>query len=328
MRRHHLLLLSALLAAACSRSRDESGRERAFAAAEGTREAAPAFDPAHPETALALGPEEVARRLGSFEWTSAVDWTVSRGGDAPARVHVAERHRVRQSAAGEFEVEDDLDPGLGEGSETGRHLVFVGGMTYARDKYAPFGAFRERSADHGRDARRYRDESFGALADLARLCGPALAIEPAGDATVLGRPARRYRLALAKDAPPPPAPEPRTFGAGGPDADTKARLAFLDGRVPLAIDGELVADAETGVPLRARLRGTFGTKADPSARAQVDLVTQVRALGSSVGAVAAPKALPDARKPPGVSDALEAAGLKQRGEREMGRAEPREEGGE
>jgi hypothetical protein len=199
-------------------------------------------------------------------------------------------------------------------------------MTYARSKYAPFGGFRERPTDRGRDARRYRDESFGALADLARLCGPALAFEPAGDATFLGRPARRYRLALAREPAATPAAATASPGPE-PDADTRARRAFLEGRQPLALEGELLADAATGVPLRAHLKGTFAVKDDRSTRAQVDLVAQVRTLGAAVGAISAPKgALPDARKPPGVSDALEASGLKRGEKQEMGRAEPAGEG--
>jgi hypothetical protein len=326
------LALAAL--AACSGAKDEEdARDRVFSP-EGVAAPAPGgaaegpWDPARPEGSLALGPDEVARRLGSFEWTAAVEWSFSRAGDPPARVHALERHRVRQSATSEFEVESEIDPGLGEGSLSGRTVVFVGGVTYARSRYAPFGQFRERSTDRGRDARRARDETFGVLFDVARLYGPALALEPAGEAKVLDRFGRRYRLALRKEALAAEKPaDGRAFPAGGPDPDTRRRLAFLEGAVPLAADGELVLDAETGAPLRARLRGAFGVEGEKTARAQVEIVAQVRALGAAVGAVAAPKgALPDARKPSGVSEALEAAGLKERGEREMGRAEPAEEG--
>jgi hypothetical protein len=320
------LALAALLA--CSRGQDEEGRSRVFASEAGSGPESEVPLDGSPEASLALGPDEVARRIGSFEWTAAVEWSFSRPGDPPARVHALERHRVRQSATGEFEVESEIDPGLGEGSLSGRTVIFVGGTTYARSRYAPFGRFRERPSDRGRDARRTRDESFGVLSDLARLYGPALAIAPEGEATVLGRAGRKYRLALAKQAAPPaPSADGRVFPGGEPDADTRRRLAFLEGPLPLAADGELVLDAETGIPLRARLRGAFGVTGDRTARAQVEVVAQVRALGAAVGAVVAPQgALPDARKPPGVSGALEAAGLKERGERAMGRAEPAEEG--
>jgi hypothetical protein len=323
-------LLVVALAAACSRGPDEAGKQRVFSAGEAARAVEGPFDWSRPDAALVLGAEEAARRIGSFEWTAAVEWTFSRAGDPPARVHALERHRVRQSATGEFEVESDLDPGLGEGSETGKHLVYVGGMTYARSRAAPFGAFRERPTDRGRDARRFRDETFGVVADVARLYGQALVLQPAGETTMLGRPARRYRIALAKNAAAPPpasAQDGRTFPQGGPDADTRRRLAFLEGAVPLALDGELVADAETGVPLRTRLKGALGVKDDPAARAQLEISAQVKSLGSGIAAIAPPKgALPDERKPPGVSGALEASGLKQRGEKAMGREEPGEEG--
>jgi hypothetical protein len=166
--------------------------------------------------------------------------------------------------------------------------------------------------------------------DVARLLGAALRVEPAGDATVLGRRARRFALRFAQDAA---APVPAVVPLGrGTDDDTKRRLAFLEGRTPLMAEGELVADAETGVPLTVHLRATFGVAPSAGAqkvRAEIELRTQMRALGSTVAAITAPKgALPDERKPPGVSDALEAAGLKSRGTPDDGAvaAEPPDEG--
>lgn len=315
----------------CSRGPGDEARPRVLSAEESPPEAEAPFDWDRPGASLALRADEVARRLGSFDWTAAVEWSFARSGDSPARVHALERHRIRQSVTGEFEVESEIDPGQGEGSLTGRTVVFAGGMTYARSRYAPFGQFRMRPADRGRDARVTRDDSFRIPADLARLYGPALAIEPAGEAVVAGRAGRRYRLALAPGAAPaPPAPpgaDGRVFPAGGPDPDTRRRISFLERPLPLAADGELVLDTVNGAPLLFRLRGAFGVEGDRAARAQVEVVAQIRALGAAAGAVSAPKgALPDARKPPGVSGALEAAGLKERGERRMGRAEPGEEG--
>jgi hypothetical protein len=321
MRRLHpvLAVLAPLALAACSRG-DPEARARVFAPGEAARTApAPTFDPAHPEAALALGPDAVARGLGSFEWSGAVAWTVSRDGDDAIRVHADERHAVRQSAAGEFEVQAEIDPGLGPGSVTGKQVIWTGGMTYARALPA---AFRERPTDRGRDARRFRDESFGMAAALARLYGPALRLEPAGDAQALGRPARRYRLVLAQAAPPA-APAPAKGASADPD--TKLRRAFLEGRVPLAADGELIADAATGAPLRVHLTGTFGVKDQPGVTAAVELLAQVQALGAQVAPIAAPKdALPDERKPAGPSTALEAAGLKKRGADRAG-GEPSDE---
>jgi hypothetical protein len=73
-----------------------------------------------------------------------------------------------------------------------------------------------------------------------------------------------------------------------------------------------------------KLTATFSVEGDPAARASVEVVAQVKALGGAVAAVAAPKALPDERKPAGVTNALEAAGLKKRGE-DKDKAEPEEE---
>ncbi|HTN53965.1 MAG TPA: hypothetical protein VML50_16280 [Anaeromyxobacter sp.] len=311
--------LALLALAACSRG-DEAARSRLLARDE-RRPAPAAYDAAHPEATLGLGAGEAARRLGSFEWTAGVEWSVSREGADAQRVRAVERHTLRQSADGAFQLGSEIDPGLGPGSETGRDVVWVQGMTYARSRPAPW---RERPTDRGRDAARFRDETFGLLSQIAALYGPALRLQPAGDASVLGRPAHRYRFALERAASPPapagPPPGPP------PDPDTARRLAFLGGLIPLSAEGEVLEDAETGVPLRARLSSAFGSSSLPAVRTTLELSTQVKAFGDKVPAVAAPpKARPDERKPAGPSTALEAAGLKKRGEK-PGESEPSDEG--
>jgi hypothetical protein len=319
-----LLALAALAAAsACSRRDDEARRRLLAPGAPAARAAAPAsLDFSRPLDALLQDADDAATRLGSFEWSASVDWTVERLGEDARRVRAVEHHRLRQTATGDFQVDVDLDPGLGPGSETGRQIVLAGGRTWARAEYAPW---RERPTDHGRDARRFRAESFSLPRAVVALYGDALAASPAGEANVLGRAARRFRLSLAKGAPAP-APTARPAGAPAPDEDTARRLRFLDGRVPLAADGELVLDAATGAALKLRLAGAFGVKDDPQARATVELLAQMKALGADVAPVAAPKgALPDERKPAGVANALDAAGLRKRGEEKPARDEPADE---
>ena len=298
------------LSTGCSRGPDPEGRRRLFSrgdepAAEG---AAPA-EAERPEVALALRADEVVARIGSVDFGAAVDWTVSRWGDEGRRVHVTERHRVRQLTTGEFEVSSEVDPGRGPGGLSSKQVVFAGGTTYARGAFAPF---RERPTDLGRDARRYRDESFGLAAEVAHLAGGALVLEHAGDAALLGRRAVRWIVSFdaAKFTPPPSV---RPAAAGAPDLDTARRLAFLDGHLPRALAGELLLDTETGVPLRVKLTATFAVRDQPNVKVDLQLLAQLRSVGGSVGEVKAPKdPLPDARKPPGVAAALEAAGLKTR----------------
>ena len=319
-------VLALALLAACSSPEDAAERKR-LEAAQGPPAPA-AFDWSRPEGSLAVGAGEVAARIGSFEWTATVTWSASRAG-GERTVRAVEHHRVRQSASGEFEVESDVDPGEGDGSEGGKHVIYAGKTTYARSHFAPFGAFRARPTDRGRDARRFRDESFGLATDLASLCGPALRVEPAGEETFLSRRARRFRLSLQPVKAGGGAPS--HLGAqppdGGPDEDTRRRLAFLDGRVPVRAEGELLADAETGAPLRTRLRAVFQVKDEPEVKVEVDLAAQMRTLGTATPPVTAPKgALPDERKPRGVARALEAAGLKKAKEAEERPEEVGEEG--
>ena len=317
------LCLCLLAAAGCSGGDDEEGRRRIFSREPSDTRAQPATRaPSGPADAVALGADEVAARLGSFDWTASVDWTVSKSGGETAPVAATERHRLRQLASGEFEVSSQVDPGRGPGGVTGKHVIHAGGMTYARGEFAPW---RERPTDRGRDARRFREESFLLAAEVLRLVGPALVITPDGDGALLGRRAARHALSLdpAKRAPPAPS---RPASAGAPDDDTARRLAFLDGHEPRALSGELLLDAETGVPLRVKLAATFGVRDQPAVKVEVQLASQLRAVGGAVGEVKPPRdPLPDARKPPGVAAALEAAGLKTRAAEAEKKAEPEDE---
>jgi hypothetical protein len=317
------LALSLALAAGCSRDGDTEGRRRIFSRDPGDAPASPAAHEAErPEDAVALGADEVAARLGSFDWAGSVDWTVTRRGDDAARVGTTERHRLRQLATGELEVSAQVDPGRGPGGVSGKYVILAGGMTYARGESAPW---RERPTDRGRDARRFRDESFGLAAEVLRLAGEGLLITPAGDGALLGRRATRHTLSLDPDRfqPPPPA---RPTSATAPDDDTARRLAFLDGHEPRALSGELLLDAETGVALRVKLAATFAVRDQPGVKVEVQLSSQLRAVGGAVGEVKAPKdPLPDSRKPPGVAAALEAAGLKTRAQEAEKKAEPEDE---
>jgi hypothetical protein len=276
----------------------------------------------HPAAFLSVDADEAARRLGSFEWAGTASFTVTTQADSANQVHVAERHRLRQAANGEFEVDAVVDEGRGPGGEAGKHVIFSGGLTYARAHFAPW---RERPTDRGRDARRFRDESFTMAGDLARLQGPALVLTAAGRTQLLDRAVRRFTVSLAAETPAAWAGnDPRQFAAGGPDEETRRHLAFLDGRVPVAASGEVLLDALTGVPLKARIIGAFSVKDDPRLRVQVEVAGEVKAVGQRVAAVVAPRnALKDSRKPPGVALALERAGFKSR--EKAAAAEPADE---
>lgn len=317
------LALSLAAASGCGRRKGpEEGRGPFPSDGASSSTGSVGFDSERPLETLSLDAGEAARRIGSFEWTAGVEWSVSREGSVD-RIRAIERHRLVQAATGEFHVESEIDPGLGEGSQTGREVIWAQNMTYARGRWAPW---RERPTDHGRDAARFRGESFGLGADLAARFGPRLATVATGETRLFGRTAWRYTFALAAEVPEAaPLAETRLFPQGGPDPDTKRRLAFLEGAQPVSAKGELVVDEQTGLPLRLALDAAFAVKADPRARVQIALRAQVKALGVGVPAVAPPKdPLLDERKPRGVADALERAGLKKKPEGEKA-GEPGEE---
>jgi hypothetical protein len=294
-----------LVVAACSRGGAPADR------GDPASKAPPSFDWTRPTGALRIDPDAVAAGLGSFAWEGTADWSAVRG----ERKHeVSERHAVRQITSGAFAAEGTIDPGKGPGSESGKRIIWAQGMTYARSLYPASGQWRERPTDHGRGARRFRDESFLLASEVAGLLGPGLVASPAGTGSALGRPARRFSLALDRanftpgpshlSAEPPP---------GGPDAATKVRLALLDGREPIDASGEMLLDAATGAPLVVRISALLGVKGDPEARVRVSVEGRITALGREVAPVEAPRgALPDERKPRGVARALEQAGLRKK----------------
>ncbi len=297
-------ILAALLAAACSRGGSPS-------AAPAAAPAPAAFDWDRPAAALHLPADQVAARLGSFSWEGTAAWSAARG---DRKLDVSEKHAVRQLASGEFAAEGTVDPGRGPGAVAGTRILFTGGMTYARSLFPASGEWRQRPTDHGRGARRFRDESFLLAGEVADLLGPALVVSPAGTTSALGRPARRFSLSLdRKRFEPGPsrlAPEPP---AQGPDAATKLRLALLDGREPIDAAGELLLDAATGAPRAGRLSALLGVKGDPEARVRVEVDGRMVGLGGEVAAVEAPRvSLPDERKPRGVARALEQSGLRKK----------------
>jgi len=300
-----LLPVALALFAACSRGGAPT------AGPTGGQKPPPSFDWDRPAAALQIDPDAVVAGLGSFAWEGTAAWSTSRG---DRKVEVSERHAVRQLATGEFSAEGTVDPGRGPGSESGKRVIWANGMSFARSLYPASGEWRERPTDHGRGARRFRDESFFLAGEVAGLLGPALVASPAGTASVLGRPARRFALSLdrARFVPGPSrlSAEPP---AGGPDKATKARLALLDGREPIDASGEMLLDAATGAPLAVRISALLGVKGDPEARVRVDVDGRLTALGGAVAPVEAPRnALPDERKPRGVARALEQAGLRKK----------------
>lgn len=320
MRPPRLAALPLALALACHSAADRAAAEQLRTPAAAS---APApFDWSRPESALFLDAGEVASRLGPFEWEATVSWTVAKGSDPAHPVRATERHRLRQRPDGAFLVSADLDPGTWDGAQTGRTLLFDGKRTWARDRWSPPpGAYRARPDDRGEEARRHRDESFGLAGELARLCGPALELQPAGDARLLTRDARRFELRLGPERPAAPgAPRGRAQ-----DEDTRRRLALLEGRVPQELSGELLADAESGAPLSVRMQAVFGTRDDPSVRVEVRLEAAVTGLGDRVPPVEPPARVAAEPGAHGVARALEAVGLRKKGARSEEPAQEDEE---
>jgi len=311
----------ALALAGCSSPADRAAVEK-LRAPPG-RSAPASFDWSRPQASLAMDAGEVAARLGAFEWEATAIWTVVKANDPTHPIRLSERHQLRQQKGGAFRVSTDLDPGTWQGAETGRTIVYDGQRTFARGRWTPArGAFRDRPQDRGEEARRHRQESFGLAEQVARLCGPALELSPAGELRVLTRDARRFLVRLGPERPAP-APPPRGLSQ---DEDTRRRLGLLEGRVPQELSGELVADAASGAPLSIHLRVVFGTRDDPTVRVELSLDADVTGTGDRVPPVVAPARIAPEPQAHGVARALEAVGLRKKGERAEEQEEETDEG--
>ena len=221
-----------------------------------------------------------------------------------------------------------VDPGRGPGSESGKRVIWARGMSYARSLYPASGEWRERPTDHGRGARRFRDESFLLAGEVAGLLGPALVASPAGDGQRAGAPGPPLRP-LARPGPLRAGTVPPVGRApcrAAPTRRPRPGSRCSTGASPSTPRASCSSTPPPGRRSRPGISALLGVKGDPEARVRVEVDGRFTALGGEVGPVEPPRnALPDERKPRGVARALEQAGL---GRKKGAEAAPADEGDE
>lgn len=316
-------LLSILfLSTACPSPEDRAAKARIFspedpprvllAAAENLDPTRLTKDPALLERILAISGAEAQARLGphlqnttvEFEWRADAD---EETGAKARQVRLEEKRFVAVGRAGDFHVRIEND------ERQGMEWVRVGGVAYARSRYA---RFRERRRDRG-SSEHVLTSAYDNLAVVYELMHGAFRLEPAGTKTIGGRRALQYEVKLGEARPPKkeklPALEPPKDGF---DPDTALRLAALEEGAPTALSGTLAVDALTAVPLFADLHAVLKVPAGEGRRAaRLELHTHLEV--SEVGKdpeIRIPEHIEDAPRPPGVVGTLRAYGL--RGEKE------------
>jgi hypothetical protein len=118
--------------------------------------------------------------------------------------------------------------------EYGVEFYRIGEQTYFRHRYQRFGRF----AEEPEEARRRVERIWGAGAAVIELLQGHLSLTPSGEATVAGRPAKRYRLSLGKAMP----------------MVYSGRRAWRSRLKAMHIEGEALLDETTGVVLALKVR--------------------------------------------------------------------------
>ncbi|MFP2930971.1 hypothetical protein ACLESO_38390 [Pyxidicoccus sp. 3LG] len=312
-------LALALAAAGCSDPVDKAAKARIFspedppkAVASAKEKLAPEDVASNPRVArriLGMDAAEVTERLGPhrFQSTLGYEWTA-------ADANPVKLTETRTFRAGPGGVSGDFHGVLENSRDQGLEVMRVGGQVFARNRYGPF---RQRLRDRGM-AERTRAELTGAIRDFDSLFQGRLKLTPDGTVTYEGRTAWRYTVTLgpasdgATDARPLPALiAPRN----GADETTRRRNNFFAHRVPRSLDGEVLVDAATSVVLKARLDGRIGVpseKTPEAAELRLTLESALTEVGDDPKLQPPQDFLPDADKPQGIADALDAFGIERK----------------
>jgi hypothetical protein len=316
---HRTRLYAAALGAAlaltggCSDPVDNAAKARIFSPEDPPRAVSSALEKLPPQDVasdervarriLGMGAAETTQRLGAHRFTSTVSFEWSSG----PRTLKLEESRTLLAGPGGFD--GDFHATLENSRDQGMEVLRADGQVYARRRY---GKYRHRSRDRGL-AEQAREEVFGALRDFDRLFDGRLVLKPQGTATVAGRTTWKYLVSLGpamKTAAAQNLP-PVQFARAGPDSDTRRRLRFFEEREPVTLEGEVYVDADTSVVLKSRLSGTLTAPGEDTGRLslRLNMTSAITDIGKDPRLVAPAGALPDADKPQGIADALDAFGI-------------------
>jgi hypothetical protein len=195
-------------------------------------------DPAELGRALALPHREVAAALG------------------PHSVGISSSIKVEEAGATVDELSDHTTIELGEGdtfharhansADYGREVTYLGGVLYLRPRYQ---RWHRRAPETPDEPRQLRESFYAVIGATWELIAPGAELTDQGTAEVAGRTGKKIAVKLAP-SPRPPAKEPL------------AHRAWREKRSVDALSGEVVLDADSGVPLRVKLDGTVGFSRD------------------------------------------------------------------
>lgn len=159
-------------------------------------------------------------------------------------------------------------------ADYGREAIWSGGALYLRPRYS---RWHKRAPNDKREPAELRDDYAGELAAAYDLLAPGVALSDKGTRTVAGRTGRVIGLGLSTSPRKPP-------------AEKLTQKKWRESRVVEAVGGEIVIDAQTGVPLSGQLTGKLAfTRDGRKFEMSLDVSQAVRDVGTTV-AIAVPEA--------------------------------------
>lgn len=158
-------------------------------------------------------------------------------------------------------------------ADYGREVTFVSGTLYLRPRYQ---RWHRRAPETADEPAALRDSFVAPIAATWDLVAPAAELTDLGPIDLAGRRGRKIALKLAPaQAKNPP--------------ETLAQRKWRESRAIEELTGEVVLDADKGVPLSVKLTGTVGfTRDGRRFKLKVSLTSTVTAVGSAIAVTAPP----------------------------------------
>lgn len=195
-------------------------------------------DPAELARALALSHRQIAAALGAHTVAISTATTVVEGSTSVE--DLSDHTTVELGEQGAFHAV------YTNSADYGREVIFAGGQLYLRPRYQ---RWHQRAPESPDEPAQIEDEMAGAVAATWDLLAPGVELTDQGAAQVGGRAGRKIAV---KRSPSP----------GRPPAETLSQRKWRESRTIDAVDGEVILDAEKGVPLSVKLAGTVGFTRD------------------------------------------------------------------
>lgn len=223
-----------------------------------------AKDPRELGRALMLPYRDVVAALGPHTFVLATATAVDEGGKKVSELTDTTKIELGDKTAFQAVYSNSAD--------YGREATWIDGTLYVRPRYQ---RWHGRAPEHPDEPAAIRDSFFAPIAATWELVGPAAELTDQGAVQIAGRAGRKIAIKLAPERRPL-AEEPLT------------QRTWREKRSIEALSGEVVLDADKGVPLAVKLAGTIGFSRDGRRfLMKVSLDANASAIGHAV-AIAAP----------------------------------------